>query len=486
MNNENLRIYEINTASWLTKLSVKYETAINLGNIPLNEWNSIIGLDFNAIWLMGIWQRSDLAIDINLADEAFMSEMSSILDNFNPRNDLIGSAYSVRDYAVNEKFGDKEDVIKIKKLLNESGIKLILDYVPNHVAPDHKWAKDHPEYFIQGSIEEANNDPKAYLNIDGNVYANGRDPYLEPWNDVIQLNAFNEEYRKASVELLLSIAPMCDGVRCDMAMLMLSSIFISTWKSKLNEESHEEYWLQVIPRVKEEYPDFIFIAESYWNCERELISNGFDICYDKDFYDHLLARDVHLLGLDINKDIHDLNQTLRFLENHDEPRIATALPYELLKIALIVFAATPGSKLFFDGQLEGMKIRTPVQLNRDPASQTDEYLAHYYRRFLFLINNIELVSLDYLVVRFYDDSLNNRLLSWAYTSSKQGYLFLTNWSSDMIQLNMATLDIANLLDNKKIDCIFTTNEDNRYVETLSLETDISIEPYEGLILSISS
>lgn len=486
MNNDSLRIYEINTASWLTKLSTKYETTINLANIPLNEWQSIINLDFNAIWLMGIWQRSEKAVDINLADETFMSEMNTVLEDFNPLVDLIGSAYSVKDYDVNKKFGDKEDLINIKKLLNESGIKLILDFVPNHVAPDHKWAKDHPEYFIQGSAEEANNDPKAYLNVDGNFYANGRDPYLEPWNDVIQLNTFNEEYRKASVELLTFIASMCDGVRCDMAMLMISSIFINTWKNKLNEENHEEYWLQVIPQVKANYPDFIFIAECYWNTEQELINNGFDICYDKEFYDHIIARDIHLLGSDIDKGIHDLSQKLRFLENHDEPRVASIFPNEILKIALIVLAATPGPKLYFDGQLEGLKSRTPVQLNRDPVNQDDKELNEYYRRLLFLINNIELESLDYRVVHFNDDGLKNRLLCWVYSSNRQGYLFLTNWSSDLIELSIASLDVADLLKNKKIDCIFSTNEDNRYVKTLFLDTVVSIKPYEGLVFSIGT
>ena len=66
----------------------------------------------------------------------------------------------------------------------------ILDFVPNHVAPDHPWTRTNPELFVRGSSQELEDEPGSFVAIDGSVLARGRDPYFPAWPDVVQLNAF--------------------------------------------------------------------------------------------------------------------------------------------------------------------------------------------------------------------------------------------------------------------------------------------------------
>jgi glycosidase len=98
---------------------------------------------------------------------------------------------------------------------------LVLDFVPNHVAPDHPWAMAHPDYFIRGNSDDLSNKPNDFIRIAENILACGRDPYFPAWSDVLQLNAFNPHLRKAAIETVQSIAEQCDGMRCDMAMLLV-------------------------------------------------------------------------------------------------------------------------------------------------------------------------------------------------------------------------------------------------------------------------
>jgi len=91
-------------------------------------------------------------------------------------------------------------------MLSEHGLRLILDFVPNHVAPDHPWVNDHPEYLVQGSADDARNDPAAFIEAGGKALACGRDPYFPAWPDVLQLNAFQPGLRQAVIETIAEIA----------------------------------------------------------------------------------------------------------------------------------------------------------------------------------------------------------------------------------------------------------------------------------------
>src|SRR6478752_6180368 len=114
-------IYEINTAVWLG--------GCTLDAVPAAEWDALAALPVDAVWLMGVWERSPAGLEIAL--RAFP-------DLNGP--DVIGSPYCVRDYAVDARFGGPAALAAARAELAQRGLGLILDYVPNHVAPDHPWA----------------------------------------------------------------------------------------------------------------------------------------------------------------------------------------------------------------------------------------------------------------------------------------------------------------------------------------------------------
>jgi hypothetical protein len=214
------------------------------------------------------------------------------------------------------------------------------------------------------------------------VLARGRDPFFPAWPDVFQLNAFDPGLRSAAIETVQQIAEQCDGVRCDMAMLMINDIFERTWGARAGARPAEEYWITLIGAVRARHPEFRFLAEAYWDQEWALQQQGFNNCYDKTLYDrmehgepervrqHLLADMAYQLGM------------VRFLENHDEPRAATTFPGGKGRAAAVAVMTLPGTKLLHEGQFEGRRVRLPVFLGRRPEEPADEHLAAFYRRLL--------------------------------------------------------------------------------------------------------
>ena len=265
-------------------------------------------------------------------------------------------------------------------------MKLLLDFVPNHVAPDHPWVIEHMDYFLRGTPEDARNDPASYIEVQGTFYACGRDPNFPAWPDVLQLNAFQPGLRQAVIETVSSIAAQCDGVRCDMAMLLLNQIFERTWGGRAGQRPPTDYWCDLIPAIKSAYPDFRFIAEAYWDLEWEMQRQGFDFCYDKRLYDRLEHGNAESIRLHLGADLAYQEKLLRFLENHDEPRAATAFSRAKEQAAAVTVSSLPGARLFHEGQFEGRKVRIPVFLGRRPAEPVDKELQAFYDKLLAAIN----------------------------------------------------------------------------------------------------
>ena len=139
--------------------------------------------------------------------------------------------------------------------LAERGLALILDYVPNHVAPDHPWTRDRPDCFVRGSDADLAQRPEAFVQTaGGEIYARGRDPYFPPWPDVVQLNAYAPALRDAVADTLIAVGGQCDGLRCDMAMLMTNEVFGRTWGERAGPAPAEEYWPARIGRVDQRCP----------------------------------------------------------------------------------------------------------------------------------------------------------------------------------------------------------------------------------------
>jgi hypothetical protein len=374
-------IYEINTWPWLERVSRNEGRVVDLGSVPDHYWDEIADRGFDGVWLMGVWQRSPAGVAIALQNEGLRASFGAALPDWRD-HDVVGSPYCVRGYVVDDHFGGRSGLARTRQALDARGMGLILDFVPNHVAPDHPWTSTRPELFVSGTATDLSRDPTSFVEIDGRVFANGRDPYFPAWPDVVQLNAFAPALRDAVIETLDEIADQCDGVRCDMAMLIMNDIFARTWGDRVGPAPGSDYWPTVIPAVREAHPGFLFLAEAYWNLEWALQQQGFNYCYDKRLYDRILHGPAEQVRLHLLADGNYQHGLVRFVENHDEPRAASAFGPTRSRIAAVTALTQTGARLIHNGQLEGATVHLPVFLGRYPPEPTDSDLITFYHSFL--------------------------------------------------------------------------------------------------------
>lgn len=423
-------IYEINTWVWLDELSRREHRLLTLATVPDREWDHLAALGFDAVWLMGVWERSPEGIRIAMANDGLLADFRRALPDFREQ-DNVGSPYCVRRYVVDTHLGGPDSLKVARRKLAERGMRLILDFVPNHVAPDHPWVRQRPAYFILGAEEDLQADPQSFVAIAGRVFACGRDPYFPAWPDVLQLNAFDPGLRAAVIETLSAIAAQCDGVRCDMAMLLINAIFDRTWGHRAGARPEEEYWPLVINAVKEKHPQFQFIAEAYWDLEWELQQQGFDYCYDKRLYDRLEHDPAESVRLHLCADLAYQGKLLRFIENHDEPRAAAAFAPAKQRAAAVTALTLPGARLLHEGQMEGRTVRLPVFLARRPVEPPDLELAAFYRQLLDALYQGNFLGGEWRLCEragWPDNASHANLVCWCWANGSSRCLVVVNLS----------------------------------------------------------
>jgi hypothetical protein len=428
-------IYEINTWVWLGELSRKYRKSVNLATVPKQEWDAIASHGFDAVWFMGVWERSPSGIEISMRNQGLLKDFRRALPDF-AAEDNTGSPYCVRRYIVDEHLGGPKGLAAARKTLAKRGIRLILDFVPNHVAPDHPWVSDHPEYFVQGNVDDARNDPASFVEAGGKVFACGRDPYFPAWSDVLQLNAFQPGLRQAVIETIAEIAGQCDGIRCDMAMLMLNNIFERTWRERAGEKPVDDYWETLIPAIKATWPEFRFIAEAYWDLEWELQQQGFDYCYDKKLYDRMEHGAAENVRLHLLADSSYQQGMVRFIENHDEPRAAATFPDGKGRAAAVAILTLPGARLLHEGQFQGRKVRLPVFLARRPAEPVDHDLEAFYGRLLKETDRDLFRNGEWRLCErsgWPDNQSCQNILTWCWVKDEERYVIVVNFTDGIAQ-----------------------------------------------------
>jgi hypothetical protein len=376
-------LYQINTRVWLTGLSRDLGKPATLDDIPDAQLDSLVEMGFDWIWFLSAWQTAAAAQQVSRSNPEWRREFQETLPDLREK-DIAGSGFAIHDYAVHRDLGGEAALARLRKRLQQRGLRLMLDFVPNHMAPDHPWIDEHPDYFVHGSETDLARSPQNYCRVQTRngplVLAYGRDPYFDGWPDTLQLNYGNPDLQQAMIGELERIARQCDGVRCDMAMLVLPDVFERTWGIRA-----DLFWPKATTSVRRKHPNFQFMAEVYWDREWAMQQQGFDYAYDKRLYDRLREGHARPVREHFHAGMDYQNKLARFLENHDEPRAAATFSPEVHEAAAVITFLSPGLRFFHQGQFEGRKKRISPHLCRGPGEPIDQNLKRFYERLLAVL-----------------------------------------------------------------------------------------------------
>jgi hypothetical protein len=377
-------LLEINTRCWLRGLSDRLGSPVSLANAPEQEMASWKNRGCTHIWLMGVWTTGPKTRDLARA-QPHLCALSEQAFGGRGEENLVSSPYAVADFTVAESLGGAAALRQFRDRLHQHGLGLVLDFIPNHLGLDHHWLMERNNLFVRSEPPRPETFPVDHAGATSWV-AHGKDPYFPAWLDTAQLDYRLASTRTVMTEALLLIASQCDGVRCDTAMLLLNDVFDKTW-SHFAGHGHApegEFWAGAIAAVKQQHPGFMFIAEAYWDLEPRLHALGFDYVYDKKFLDHLTRRDYAALQTHLRA-VRAKFPPARFLENHDEARIASLLTVPEQKAAAVLLLAQPGLRLLHDGQWAGHGRHTPVQFASYWPETGHPEMTAFYERLLSLL-----------------------------------------------------------------------------------------------------
>ncbi|HOI57700.1 MULTISPECIES: alpha-amylase family glycosyl hydrolase [unclassified Methanoculleus] len=374
-------LYEINARIHLRRLARETgRPRATLDDIPDSWLTGLAACGFDWVYLMGVWETGEAGRRVSGSNEEWLSGYRSLLPDLR-EEDICGSGFAIADYRLHPDLGDAGALVRFRDRVHGEGLLLMLDFVPNHTALDHLWVRDHPDYYIRGTEEDLAGRPQDFTRVDlhsgSAVLAHGRDPYNSSWPDTLQLDYANPTLEEAMTAEIQRIAEWCDGVRCDMAMLLLPEVFRETWGRSI-----APFWPKAIEAVHGDHPDFVFMAEVYWDLEWTLQQQGFDYTYDKRLYDRLRNGVARPVREHLRADLEYQDKSVRFLENHDEDRAAAVFPPDRHRAAAVLAYLCPGLRFFHQGQFTGRRKLVPVHLCREPEEPTDRAIEEFYRNLL--------------------------------------------------------------------------------------------------------
>lgn len=481
----NPHILEINALSWLKRHEREAGRKLTLAELPSSFWEKLQKNGFDAVWLMGVWKKSPVAGQIARENADIKTQIHAVKPEFDTA-DITASPYAVYEYTVDDYFGGNEALAAFRKNLNDRGILLFLDFVGNHTAMDAPIVETNPDLFITTGTQAPHIHPDWFFqNKQGRYIAHGRDPYFAPWTDTAQLNYFNPATRDYMTQQLVQVSHMCDGVRCDMAMLSLNKVQRDTWWEFIGGELPKtEFWTQALNAVHAEHPEFVFIAEVYWGLEWDIQELGFDYTYDKVLYDRLRFANAESIRSHLGAEHLFQMRSLRFIANHDEEEPLKAFGREKSLAASTIIATLPGARLFHLFQLLGRPARLPLQYVKDDFS-IDQTVEQYYWKLLHIASDPAFHggqwALKEAVPVYAGEDSYRQILCWQWKQRHTGKMVFINYSQSPAQCRVLFKGLAD----------FTVREELEG-KTLTLSPELAaqgmemvLKPYECKIFTFS-
>jgi glycosidase len=456
------------TYVWLDQLSKRYRRSITrLDQIPDEELDTLAGWGFSALWLIGVWQRS---------------QASQRIKQLCGNPDAVASAYSVYDYQIAEDLGGEAAFQNLKTRAWKRGIRMAGDMVPNHVGIDARWVIEHPDWFIGLDYSpfpshtfngpDLSWDPRVGIFLEDHYYTrsdaavvfkrmdrwtgsaryiyHGNDGTSMPWNDTAQLNYLNPEVREAVIQTILHVARQFPVIRFDAAMTLSKRHYQRLWfpepgsggdvptraghgltKAQFDSAMPQEFWREVVDRVAHEAPDTLLLAEAFWLMEGYFVRTlGMHRVYNSAFMNMLKAeenanyRTTLKNVLEFDPEI--LKRFVNFMNNPDEETAVAQFGKGDKYFGVCTMLATlPGLPMFGHGQIEGLTEKYGMEYRRAYWDETPDegMLRRHEREIAPLLHRRHVFAdvKDFLLYDFYtpDGHVNEDVFAYSNRSGDE-------------------------------------------------------------------
>jgi len=416
-----------NTLVWLDQLSKKYQREIKtLNDIPDEELDLLAQQGFTVLWLIGLWNRSDI---------------SKKIKHWCGNPDAESSAYSLKEYRIDDTIGGPDALANLKHRAWERGIRLASDMVPNHTGLDANWLKEHPDWYVHTDdppfpaykFEGGNlsDDPEISIQLEDHYYDrsdaavvfkqhdqrdgktsyiyHGNDGTSMPWNDTAQLNYLNPELREAIIQTILDVARQFKVIRFDAAMTLAKRHIQRLWfpepgsggdipsrsnfsmdGADFNAAIPAEFWREVVDRVAREVPDTLLLAEAFWMMEGYFVRTlGMHRVYNSAFMNMLKMEEnskfFEMIATTLAFDPRILQRFVNFLSNPDEDTaIAQFGKGDKYFGATVLMVTLPGLPMFAHAQIEGFEEKYGMEYRRAYwAESPDQELIKRHKQLIF-------------------------------------------------------------------------------------------------------